>query len=197
MAASVLHALGRGDEIRARLDQPGAGAVAEMLAKRGPRPPTSSCGRLFDALQRYWAYARSRATRAGSDASGGARGSARPVAALDSGFVLDERCELDLLPIMEHLLDISHPALGAALFHATLSAGLAAWTLGAARRTGLNTVVLGGGCLLNRLLASTLVARLEAEGLRVLEAAQAPPNDGGSVWVRHGRDAGRSLTIDD
>ena len=37
----------------------------------------------------------------------------------------------------------------------------------------------GGGCFLNRVLSQALRARLERAGLRVLEAAQAPPNDGG------------------
>jgi len=56
-----------------------------------------------------------------------------------------------------------------------------------ARRERITTVALGGGCLLNRLLASQLCALLRGRGLTVLTAMQAPPNDGGislgQAWV--------------
>ena len=76
-----------------------------------------------------------------------------------------------------------------------LAAALADWTAAAAAREGLSTVALGGGCLLNHVLAQALVAQLVARGLLVLEARQAPPNDGGlslgQAWV-----ARRLLSLD-
>jgi hydrogenase maturation protein HypF len=68
---------------------------------------------------------------------------------------------------------------------------LAEWVAVAARRERLTVVALGGGCLLNRLLAMQLTALLRARGLTVLIAAQAPPNDGGislgQAWVAQRR----------
>jgi hydrogenase maturation protein HypF len=53
--------------------------------------------------------------------------------------------------------------------------------------TGVTTVAFGGGCFLNAILSRELAPRLERQGLRVLQARQAPPNDGGialgQAWV--------------
>ena len=79
------------------------------------------------------------------------------------------------------------PARGAALFHHAMADGLARWVLQASASTGLRTVAFGGGCFLNALLTALLGQRLRDAGLRVLEARQAPPNDGGialgQAWV--------------
>ena len=57
----------------------------------------------------------------------------------------------------------------------------------AATSTHVRTVALGGGCGLNALLTQGLASRLAPQGIRVLEARQAPPNDGGialgQAWV--------------
>jgi hydrogenase maturation protein HypF len=77
------------------------------------------------------------------------------------------------------LLDIDDPAVGAALFHATLVDALAEWAATAAREAGISTVVFGGGCFMNAILARGLRGRLQSAGFAVAEAEQAPPNDGG------------------
>ena len=78
-------------------------------------------------------------------------------------------------------------ATGAAWFHAGLADALVAWAARAAERAGLRTIVAGGGCWLNALLAGRVRAGLAERGLRLLEARRVPPNDGGlalgQAWV--------------
>jgi len=95
--------------------------------------------------------------------------------------------QLDPRPLIARLADQSDAARGAALFHHAIADGLARWVQRASAATGLRTVAFGGGCFLNALLSALLGQRLRDAGLRVLEARQAPPNDGGialgQAWV--------------
>ncbi len=47
---------------------------------------------------------------------------------------------------------------------------------------GTETVALGGGCMVNRLLIRELSAGLEREGIRALRARRVPPGDGGLAY---------------
>ena len=71
----------------------------------------------------------------------------------------------------------------AAMFHNALAAG----SLEIARRAGLNTVVLGGGCFQNRLLTERVTQLLVRDGFRVLACRHVPPGDGGlavgQIWA--------------
>ncbi len=188
MAASALHALGRGTEIAQRFPHQAAAVVAQMLDRGLNSPYTSSAGRLFDAAagllrvkdcMRFEGQAamllEGLAERYGS------------VAPLVDGCVLRDEGVLDLLPILDRLVDLDDAAFGAALFHATLAQALIEWIGRAAAQQGNDQVVLGGGCFLNHILSTALREGLEARGLRVYEARRLPPNDGGlslgQAWV--------------
>jgi len=198
MAAAALHELGRGDEIVARLAQaaspPAAATVARMLAQGVNCPRTSSAGRCFDAAAGLLGV---RATMAfegqaamlleGLAADYASRHGMPPP--LAEGWRI-KAGELDLRPLLAHLAEEGEggdPARGAARFHATLAAALAAWVVEAAGATGLTTVAAAGGCLLNQVLTQALRQHLAAAGLTLLEARRAPPNDGGlalgQAWV--------------
>jgi hydrogenase maturation protein HypF len=189
MAAAVLHLAGRGEEIvRRYAHQPAAAAVAELLARAVRCPPTTSAGRWFDAAAGLLGV-REAMNYEGQAAMlleglAAKHGTVAPDASL---YALDEANTLDLLPLAIRLADERDAAFGAALFHATFAAALAAWVARAARTTGITTVALGGGCFLNAILSAQLERLLAARGYRVLHARQAPPNDGGialgQAWV--------------
>jgi len=179
MAASVLHALGRTDEIPMRFDHPAASTVQQMLRQNVHCPTTSSMGRWFDAAAGLLGV-RTRQSFEGQAPMllEGLASRHGAVEARTGGYRLDAG-NLDLLPLAAALIDEIDAGRGAALFHATLVEALAHWCLSHARAQRLGTVVFGGGCFMNGLLARGLRARLRAEGLAVAEAIQAPPNDGG------------------
>jgi len=188
MAAAVLHLLGRNDEIAARFAaQPAANAVADMLARDLHCPATTSAGRWFDAAAALLGV------REVMNFEGQAamlleglaqrRGVVTPAV---SGYRINDGV-LDLLPLAERMIDERDAAFGAALFHSTLAAALAEWIGAASRATDITTVALGGGCFMNAVLSRQLKRLLKARALDVLEARQAPANDGGialgQAWV--------------
>nr|WP_242463276.1 carbamoyltransferase HypF [Rhodocyclus tenuis] len=191
MAAAALHALGRGDEIAGRFDRPAAALLGQLLDDGRHAPPSSSCGRLFDAAAGL-AGVSSVASFEGQAAMRyeGLAEAHGAVPVLADGYRIGSDGVLDLLPLLARLADEPRTGFAAALFHVTLAAALADWIEFAAARSGLRRVALGGGCCLNRFLLSRLRAQLEQRGFAVFEAQQVPPNDGGlslgQAWVaRH------------
>lgn len=189
MAAAALFALGRGGEIKTRFPQQrAAGAIAMMLGGNAHTPPTSSCGRLFDAAAGLAGVCEVAAYEGQAamlyESQSAQHGETEP---LRDGFILHDDGRLDLLPLLARLADERDAGFAAALFHATLAEALAAWVQRAGEERGLRRVALGGGCFLNRILSAGLRRRLEAKGFEVLEARLVPPNDGGlslgQAWV--------------
>lgn len=189
MAAAALHALGRGDEIARRFAaQPAARTVATLLARGVHCPPTSSCGRLFDAAAALLGICATNGYEA--EAAIRLEAAARrhgPGSVLTDGWHSLDDGRLDLLPLLAILADADDAGRAAADFHATLAAALAEHSRRLAAQHGVETVTLAGGCCANECLVTGLRARLEAAGLRVLEARELPPNDGGlalgQAWV--------------
>lgn len=180
MAASALFELGRVGEIERRYAARGGAILAQMLARGLNSPPTSSAGRCFDAaagllgLCEVSSYEGQAAMRLQAVAE-----EHGPAAPLAGGYRIGADGTLDLLPLLAHLAGQPDQGYGAAVFHATLAAALAAWVRAAGERSGVRNVALGGGCFMNRILGASLRDHLEAAGLTVFEARQAPPGDGG------------------
>jgi hydrogenase maturation protein HypF len=187
MAAAALHALGRGEEIERRFSHGAAAAVRQMLAQDVRCPVTTSAGRWFDAAAGMLGL--KEVMRYEGQAAMLLEGLATAHGAVDPApdIRLSDELVLDLLPLVGRLADTSDAGFGAALFHSTLACGLADWVTIAANRTGIEDVVLSGGCFMNRVLAIEVVRRLADAGLVVHEACELPPNDGGiaagQAWV--------------
>ncbi len=188
MAAGVLQQLGRGEEIARRfVDQPLAPALAELLAS-GTAPVTSAAGRLFDAAAGLLGVC-SHASFEGEPPMR-LEGLADDPRALANAWTLDDGV-LDFSPLLTRLADCEDPAEGANWLHGTLIEAISEWANAAARRSGVDTVALCGGCFLNTHLAREVPLRLQQMGLRVLMAIAMPPNDGaislGQAWVAQRR----------
>jgi hydrogenase maturation protein HypF len=178
MGVGMLHKLGRGREAARRF--PGiaeAPRVANLLAGGARATPTTSLGRLFDAIsalagvclvQRYEGQAAMELEALVA--------STPPIARawrIEGG-------ELDLSPLVERILDERlGPRETAEAFHAGLIAALVEWIGEAARSGGFERVALGGGCLANRVMTEGLCAGLRAEHLNVALPRAVPANDGG------------------
>lgn len=193
MAAAVLFDLGRGDEIASRFaDQPGAEIVATMVAKGLNSPRTSSMGRVFDAaagllgicprmeFEAQAAIALEQQATAYIETHGWP-------APLDGGWQIDDKGQLDLLPLLGALSTEPDTGYGAALFHATLVAALLQWVLRAAEDNDIARLACGGGCFFNRLLRAGLVEKVPATGLELFMPRQLLPGDTaislGQAWV--------------
>ncbi len=196
MAAAVLAALARGDEIAERFHYcPGAPQIAELLERDLRTPCTSSLGRYFDAAAgllgvcSHSAYEGQAALRL--EALAKTHGA---TAALAQGWRIGNDGVLDLMPLLTMIADCKDAARGAAIFHATLIEALADWLETLSPLDSPGVFAGGGGCFLNAMLSAGLAARLAANGSRLLLAQALPPNDGGislgQAWVaRRAREA--------
>jgi hydrogenase maturation protein HypF len=174
MGVAAFAALDRLDEAAGFfLGAPEAAHYAAIVARKAPM--TTSLGRLFDAASALLGFAR----RQDFEGQAAMRLEAlvRAPRALENGFALRDGL-VDFSPLLAHLIDARPDAReGAELLHGTLIEGLAAWLAGLARAG--EKIALGGGCLMNRVLAEGLAARLRERGFAPLLARKMPPNDGG------------------
>ena len=191
MAASALHACGRGAEIPAFLEKrfPGRdGKLLTTMLERGLNcPQTSSLGRLFDAaagmlgLRAVARYEGQAAMELECMAA-----TYGVVEAMSDGMQLNQGVA-DFTPLLSRLADCDDQAYGAALFHATLASELVRWLNAMVHKQKTTKIIIGGGCAMNAVLMTALRQALQENGLTVFEAQQVPPNDGGlalgQAWV--------------
>jgi hydrogenase maturation protein HypF len=98
---------------------------------------------------------------------------------LPKGYLILDHV-LDFRPLLSGLLTSGLTKReGAELFHGTLIAGLVEWIGQGAAQTGQTQLALGGGCMMNRVLAEGLAGSLRSRGLVPWLPHAVPANDGG------------------
>ena len=179
-------------------------AVLERQLSRGVGcVPTSSMGRLFDAVSSlvglrhdatYEAQAAMELQWAAEAALARDPDAARPYR-----FGMTGR-ELQPAPVLRALVDDRRAGADtgamAAGFHAAVARAVADAAASIHARTGLEMVALGGGVFQNTLLLGLARRELEARGLTVLSPRQLPPNDGGLALGQAAVAAARAMTSD-
>ncbi len=183
MAAAVLHTLGKKSKAQDRFGYLGGHIVTQMLDRGVNCRPTSSAGRLFDAVAAL-AGVRLVASFEGQGPMELEKLVARPRVIKGSWSISDN--QLDLLPLLDAVIDMEAVE-AAEAFHGTLIAATGDWVGQAAQETGLKQVVLSGGCFFNRILAEGLSENLARQSLQVLRPIALTPGDPaislGQAWA--------------
>ena len=156
--------------------------VGQMLTKSLRCIPSSSCGRLFDAVaamlglcthSEYEGQAAIRLEAVQDPKEGYAY--ACPLREQENQILLDSHA-LFAQVYQDWLKDLPSPRISRR-FHLGLCQGLCAWALALAEQTGLQRVALSGGVLQNLTLSRRLADLLQDQGLSPLVHQSLPPND--------------------
>jgi hydrogenase maturation protein HypF len=176
MGLAALKAIGRlGEAAQFFPAAPAAAALARVMT--GAVTQTTSMGRLFDAAAALLG------TRLHQAYEGQAAMELEALVdaprALANGYAIANGV-LDFTPLLAALAERTLTAQeGSDLFHGTLIAGVSAWIAQAVSEGRYRDVALGGGCLMNRVLAEGLAQDLRGRGLQPFFPRAVPANDGG------------------
>jgi hydrogenase maturation protein HypF len=177
MGVAALAHLGRESEAAIRFPQAPLAAQVARFAASPEVAKTTSLGRMFDAAAAILGVCLEQQYE--GQAAMELEALCRAPRALPGGFSLQGHV-LDLSPLYPALLDGGLSAReGSDLFHGTLIEALAAWIVAAAKEQRQERVALGGGCLMNAVLAGGLAQSLRRLGVAPLLARKIPSNDGG------------------
>jgi len=157
--------------------------LEKAIEKNINSPLTSSLGRIFDGIAALVAGKKS-VTFEGQAAME-LEGFADSQAGLELSFGIDdsEKLLIDPAPLVretvKYILDGRERAGIAAAFHNAVIAVLSEAAKLLRDKTGLNQIVLSGGCFQNRILLEGCHSSMEAAGFEVFSPCALPCNDGG------------------
>src|SRR2546421_836454 len=175
-----------------QLDRPKWHVLAQMIARGINSLPTSSLGRLFDAvaaligLRNEVLYESQAAIELEILAQQQEKG-IHEGQSIIYPFTISTRDQmpttLDVAPMFRGIVsDIQQGVPASEIadrFHHSIAELLATVCFGTREQTGLNIIALSGGVFQNRLLLEQLVKRLEGMSFQVYVNRRVPPNDGG------------------
>lgn len=160
-------------------------AIAAMVARGINSPPSSSCGRLFDAVAALLGICRERSEYEGQAAVELETAARQTPGAESYPLEWEERGEMSVLTttalwlaLLEDLRAGRAASLCAARFHAGLASALVEGVRRLAPRVPADTVALSGGVFQNLTLFERVHAELRRGGWRVLTHRVLPCNDG-------------------
>ncbi|HVV69245.1 MAG TPA: carbamoyltransferase HypF [Gammaproteobacteria bacterium] len=184
MGVSALYSLGFDSQtISQSIQHADVPLLIQLLKNSTNIPLTSSCGRLFDAACALLGVHLT--SQYEGQAAMKLESLVTKPQVLPQGWLIEGRM-LNLLPLLKQLITLDAMT-GANLFHGTLIAALHDWVVTWSKRTHMNTVLLSGGCFLNKILTEGLVQLLTASHIKVLFSKKAPPNDAGislgQAWI--------------
>jgi hydrogenase maturation protein HypF len=182
MAAAVLAKAGEDDALlRPRIPGRSLDLLRQLMNRGVNCPRTSSCGRLFDGVSSLLGV-RDRVSYEGQAAIElewlARKSSARGVYPVETA-----RDAVAIAPIISGIArDLRAgvcPADVARRFHSTIVEAIRVVCVRLRDESGLDRVVLSGGCFMNEILLTEASASLQREAFRVYRHRQVPPNDGG------------------
>jgi hydrogenase maturation protein HypF len=152
------------------------GPVRQQLEQGLNAPRCSSAGRLFDAFAALLEVCADQTYEAQAPAmleslADGREHDAYPLPLRDG--------LLDWEPMLRQALADRQAGAAAGVVAARVHAGLADAIVSVAREADEQTVLLTGGCFLNRVLTELALDRLRAAGFEAVIARRIPPDDGG------------------
>jgi hydrogenase maturation protein HypF len=144
-----------------------------MLERKINVVPTTSVGRLFDAL----------ASISGLTQQNRFEGQAAMLLESEIGSLRTEEAyplaSEDWAPLIAQVLRDKQQGLPVARIAARFHDALVNWIVEVAIASGLKQIVLSGGVFQNRYLSERAAVMLESQGVVVHSHRQVPPNDGG------------------
>jgi hydrogenase maturation protein HypF len=159
---------------------------AQQLASGVNAPPTSSLGRVFDAVSFLLGLCPRNRHEAEAAMAVEAAAAGVPVEVPPFAFEVaatDDGLRLSLLPAIREIVAArdagASVGLVAAQFHETVARLLATAAGQVCRQHAVTKVAISGGCFANRRLLTRLVELLEGNGHTVLYHRRVPPGDGG------------------
>lgn len=162
-----------------------------MVERNVNSPRAAGLGRLFDGVSAFTGIADANTYEGQAAIELEAAAAGLPLEAVPYTTALDPAPKgtgetgwiIDTLPAVRDVVrDLERgvkPAAVSARFHATVARMLEEAALRAREETGLERIVLSGGCFANARLVGLLAPALEAAGLDVYVHREVPPGDGG------------------